>query len=169
MQEMGIPYDYSSDSPQSIARAFPFFATEKFPKNYVGLLQKNAATIDLTSSFSAFSGMAVGFKEIGENITTYCGLLFGLVAARNIELKYLNFSALSSSFWNGLLKFIIGFSLTIFVWLGFSEINSLLLGEDTTGIVAYIFRYLRYFLVAFTAVYLTPLILVVLKIAKNNL
>ena len=68
-----------------------------------------------------------------------------------------------------LLKFIIGFSLTIFVWLGFSEINSLLLGEDTTGIVAYIFRYLRYFLVAFTAVYLTPLILVVLKIAKNNL
>ena len=118
---------------------------------------------------SAFSGMAVGFKEIGENITTYCGLLFGLVAARNIELKYLNFSALSSSFWNGLLKFIIGFSLTIFVWLGFSEINSLLLGEDTTGIVAYIFRYLRYFLVAFTAVYLTPLILVVLKIAKNNL
>ena len=91
------------------------------------------------------------------------------MAARNIELKYLNFSALSSSFWNGLLKFIIGFSLTIFVWLGFSEINSLLLGEDTTGIVAYIFRYLRYFLVAFTAVYLTPLILVVLKIAKNNL
>ena len=51
MQEMGIPYDYF-DSPQSIARAFPFFATEKFPKNYVGLLQKNAATIDLTSSFS---------------------------------------------------------------------------------------------------------------------
>ena len=117
---------------------------------------------------SAFSGMAVGFKEIGENITTYCGLLFGLVAARNIELKYLNFSALSSSFWNGFLKFIIGFSLTIFVWLGFSEINSLLLGEDATGIVAYIFRYLRYFLVSFTAVYLVPCFLVKLKLAQQD-
>ena len=68
MQEMGIPYDYF-DSPQSIARAFPFFATEKFPKNYVGLLQKNAATIDLTSSFSVLKeyGLKTGNLTIYEN------------------------------------------------------------------------------------------------------
>ena len=91
------------------------------------------------------------------------------MAARNIELKYLNFSALSSSFWNGFLKFIIGFSLTIFVWLGFSEINSLLLGEGATGIVAYIFRYIHYFLVAFSAVYLVPLVLVKLRLAQKEI
>ena len=67
------------------------------------------------------------------------------------------------------MKFIIGFSLTIFVWLGFSEINSLLLGEDATGIVAYIFRYIRYFLVAFSAVYLVPLVLVKLRLAQKEI
>ena len=87
---------------------YSYFYSHSLHFYLVGILVKSIA----------FSGMAVGFKEIGENITTYCGLLFGLVAARNIELKYLNFSALSSSFWNGFLKFIIGFSLTIFVgWI----------------------------------------------------
>ena len=80
--------------------------------------------------------------------------------------KYLK--ALSSNFWNGFLKFI-GFSLTIFVWLGFSEINSLLLGEGATGIVAYIFRYIHYFLVAFSAVYLVPLVLVKLRLAQKEI
>ena len=84
-----------------------------------------------------------------------------------MEQNYLKFSSLSTNFLNAFLKTLIGFVLTCAVWLGFSEINSLLLGEGATGIVAYIFRYIHYFLVAFSAVYLVPLVLVKLRLAQK--
>ena len=43
-----------------------------------------------------------------------------------------------------------------------------LLGEGAT-IVAYIFRYIHYFLVAFSAVYLVPLVLVKLRLAQKEI
>ncbi len=115
---------------------------------------------------TGFFGWLADFQEIGAEIATYSGLFFGLVWARALEIRRLKFSASSSSFLNGFLKTFIGFALICAVWIGFSEINSLLLGEDAGGIVAYVFRYLRYFLLAFTAVYLVPLVLVKLKLTK---
>ena len=66
MQAMGIPYEYF-DSPKAIEEAFPIFDAKKIPQDYVGLLQKNAATIDLASSFSILKnyGLKTG------NLTTY--------------------------------------------------------------------------------------------------
>ncbi len=70
MQEMGIPYQYFK-SPQEIAEAFPIFDCNKFPKEYVGMLQNNAASIDLTSSFSVLKeyGLKTGNLSIYENTT----------------------------------------------------------------------------------------------------
>ena len=132
--------------------------------------KKGLITIFLFSMIiTVFWGALADFGEVGENIATYNGLFFGLVGARALEQKYLKFSALSTSILNAFLKTLIGFALTCAVWLGFSEINSLLLGEDATGIVAYIFRYIRYCLVAFSAVYLAPLVLVKLRLAQKEI
>ena len=132
--------------------------------------KKGLITIFLFSMIiTVFWGALADFGEVGKDIATYNGLFFGLVGARALEQKYLKFSALSTSILNAFLKTLIGFALTCAVWLGFSEINSLLLGEDATGIVAYIFRYIRYCLVAFSAVYLAPLVLVKLRLAQKEI
>ena len=60
MQEMGIPYDYS----------FPFFATEKFPKNY------DSKKCQLSVNFSSFSRK---FLCNGSKISREAKIMSGLL------------------------------------------------------------------------------------------
>ena len=54
MQQLGVPFE-ELNSPAEIERAFPVFNGASMPDDYVGLVQRNSATIDVSQSFAAFT------------------------------------------------------------------------------------------------------------------
>ena len=104
------------------------------------------------------------FDLNAEELTTYTGMLAGLIIGRKLELKYVNFSSRAPNVVNGLLRLLIAFPIILALLFGLAQINGLILGEDRYDIWAHLLRYIRYFTVTIVATYIVPLILV-----KSNL
>lgn len=65
MQRLGVPFE-ELNSPAAIEREFPVFNASTMPEDYVGLVQRNSAIIDVSQSFAAFTELceATGRVEI---------------------------------------------------------------------------------------------------------
>ncbi len=118
-----------------------------------------------TAILSLGFGFLNNFGQSSQDITTFMGLLFGIVVGFDQERSNLNFNSRAHSFANGLLRFIIASAIAFSVLFGLDQLFAYLATDDT--LFGFILRYLRYFTFGFVSTFLCPWVFVRFNLSEK--
>jgi hypothetical protein len=96
----------------------------------------------------------------------YAGFLTGIVIARPLELRTVNFDPRSSSVAIKLLRYVLSIGMVISVLLIFDKVLGAM--ADKFDMLGYALQYLRYAVAGIVGIFLAPLIFSKMKLAETQ-
>jgi membrane-associated phospholipid phosphatase len=93
------------------------------------------------------------------------GFLTGLVIARPLELRKVNFDPRSSNAAKRILRYLLSMGMVLFVLLFFDKVFGAM--ADKVSLLGYLLQYVRYALAGIAGIFLAPLLFTKLKLAQT--
>jgi membrane-associated phospholipid phosphatase len=95
----------------------------------------------------------------------FAGFLTGIVIARPLELRKVNFDPRSSNAIKKVLRYVLSMGMVLFVLLFFDRVFGAM--ADKVSLLGYLLQYVRYALAGIAGIFLAPLIFTRLKLAET--
>ncbi|RMG25101.1 MAG: phosphatase PAP2 family protein [Methanobacteriota archaeon] len=128
-------------------------------------LQKYFAFFIVTLGVSIGFGVVNNFGQASQDITTFMGILFGIMIGFDQEKQKLNFDSKAHSILNGLGRFVMGAVVAFTVLFGLDTAFAAI-AEDNT-LLGFLLRFIRYFSFGLVSTFVCPWLFIKLKLSKS--